>query len=173
MISSRIPNAYSIWFIPSGEKYITLRTTIIELSHIFGGIKFVPHVTLISNLDYNEKFLSNKVENIAKQIKPFDIYLDEIGYSTEFFQSFFINVRINNHLAYIRKIAQLNFPKISGEYNPHLSLAYGNIDSKIKENLKNNIHCTVKNFKVRELYLAHNDEINFKWKVINKFSLIK
>ena len=173
MISKRIPNAYSIWLIPNGEKYMLLRTKIIELSHIFNGIKFLPHITLISNLDYDEKFLSKKVENIAKQVKPFNIYFDKIGYSDEFFQSFFINVRINSHLAYIRKIALLNFPKINEEFNPHLSLAYGNIESKIKKNLKNKIHCPIKNFKVKELYLAHNDEINFKWKVINKFPLIK
>ena len=173
MIPKRIPNAYSIWFIPNGEKYMLLRTTIIELSHIFKGIKFLPHITLISNLNYNEKFLSKKVENIAKQVKPFNIYFDKISYSDEFFQSFFINVRINNHLTYIRKIAQLNFPNINEKYNPHLSLAYGNIESKIKKNLKNKIHCPIKNFKVKELYLAHNDEINFKWKVINKFPLIK
>ena len=57
------------------------------------------------------------------------------------------------------------------QYNPHLSLAYGNIETKIKENLKRKIHCPIKNFKAKELYLAYNDEVNFKWEVINKFPL--
>ena len=171
MISKRIPNAYSIWLIPNDEKYILLRETIIELSHFFGGIKFVPHVTLISNLDYSEKFLSKKVDSIAKKIKSFDIYFNEISYLDKFFQSFFIKVKMNNRLAYARKIAQSSFSMIKEEYNPHLSLAYGNIETKIKKNLKNKIQCPIKNFKVEELYLAHNDEVNFKWEVINKFPL--
>ena len=173
MTSKRIPNAYSIWLIPNDEKYIILKRIIEELSHIFGGIKFVPHVTLLSNLDFSEDFLSKKIENIAKKIKPFNIYLNEINYLNEFFQSFFISVKINNDLASIRKVAQSHFPIITEEYKPHLSLAYGKIESKIKKKLKKKIHCPIKNFKVKELYLAHNDEVNLKWSVINKFPLIK
>ena len=171
MISKRIPKAYSIWLIPNGENYILLKNTIIELSHIFKGIEFLPHVTVISNLDYSEKFLSKRVENIAKKVKPFSIEFYTINYLDEFFQSFFISVKINDDLAYVRKIAKSYFPKLTEKYSPHLSLAYGNIESKIKKNLKRKIYCPIKNFKVKELYLAYNDEVNFKWEVINKFPL--
>ena len=171
MIPKRIPKAYSIWLIPNGEKYILLKNTIINLSHIFNGINFIPHVTVVSNLDYSEKILSKRVENIAEKVKPFIIEFNTIDYLDEFFQSFFISVKINNDLAYIRKVAKSFFPKMAGKYNPHLSLAYGNVESKIKKSLKNKIHCPIKNFKATELYLAYNDEVNFKWEVINKFPL--
>ena len=171
MISKRIPKAYSIWLIPNGENYILLKNTIIELSHIFKGIEFLPHVTVISNLDYSEKFLSKKIESIAKKVEPFNIEFNSIDYLDEFFQSFFISVKINDDLAYIRKIAKSYFSNITEEYNPHLSLAYGKIESKIKKSLKRKIHCPIKNFKATELYLAYNDEVNFKWEVINKFPL--
>tara|TARA_B100000575_G_C22965066_1_gene557379 strand:- start:84 stop:605 length:522 start_codon:yes stop_codon:yes gene_type:complete len=171
MISKRIPKAYSIWLIPNGENYIILKNTIIELSHIFKGIKFVPHVTVVSNLDYSEKFLSRKVEIIAKQVEPFNIEFNKIDYYNEFFQSFFISVKINDDLANIRKFAKSYFSKMDEEYNPHLSLAYGNIESKIKKKLKREIYCPIKSFKATELYLAYNDEVNFKWEVVNKFPL--
>ena len=54
--------------IPNGEKYILLKSTIIELSHIFNGIKFIPHVTVVSNLDYSEKFLSKKLKTLQKKL---------------------------------------------------------------------------------------------------------
>ena len=171
MIPKRIPKAYSIWLIPNGEKYILLKSIIIELSHIFNGIKFIPHVTVVSNLNYSEQFLSKKVENIARKVKPFNIEFNTIDYLDEFFQSFFISVKINNDLAYIRKVAKSFFPKMTEKYNPHLSLAYGNIKSKIKKSLKSEIHCPIKNFKATELYLAYNDEVNLKWEVINKYPL--
>ena len=146
MIPKRIPKAYSIWLIPNGEKYILLKSIIIELSHIFKGIKFLPHVTVVSNLDYSEKFLSKKIESIAKKVEPFNIEFNSIDYLDELFQSFFISVKINNDLAYIRKVAKSFFPKMTGKYNPHLSLAYGNIESKIKNSLKSKIHCPIKSF---------------------------
>ena len=171
MISKRIPKAYSIWLIPDGETYIFLKNTIIELSHIFKGIKFAPHVTVVSNLDYSEKFLSKRVESIAKKVEPFCIEFNTINYLDKFFQSFFISIKKNDELNYIRNIAKSYFPKMAEEYYPHLSLAYGNIESKIKRSLKSKIHCPIKNFKATELYLAYNDEVNFKWEVINKFPL--
>ena len=173
MISKRIPKAYSIWLIPNGKDYIFLKNTINELSHIFQGIKFLPHVTVVSNLDYCEEFLSKKVESIARKVEPFNIEFDSIDYLDEFFQSFFISVKINDDLDHLREITKLYFLEISEEYNPHLSLAYGNIESKIKRSLKSKIHCPIKNFKATELYLAYNDEVNFKWEVINKFPLKK
>ena len=110
MIPKRIPKSYSLWLIPNGEKYVLLKNTIIDLSHIFNGIKFIPHVTVLSNLDYSEKFLLTIVENIAKKVEPFNIEFNTINYLDEFFQSFFISVKINDDLAYVREIAKSFFP---------------------------------------------------------------
>ena len=82
-----------------------------------------------------------------------------------------ISIKKNSDLNHAREIALLNFPEIKAKYHPHLSLAYGNIDLKIKKSLKKKIQCPFKHFNVKELYLAHNDEINFKWEVIDKFNL--
>ena len=162
-----------MWFIPNNKKFLLLEKKIIEISQFFQGIKFIPHVTLISNTDCKQKFLSKKVKRIAKKIPAFKIYLGEIDYSNEFFQSFFIRVELNNQLTYARKIALLNFPEISHDFNPHLSLAYGDMNDKMKKNLKKKIQNPVKFFKAKELYLAYNDEVNFKWKIIDKFLLKK
>ena len=171
MILKRIPNSYSIWFIPGHIEFLLLEKQIIELYQYFDGIKIIPHVTLISNLDYKHKFLSKKVGKIAKKLSPFKIYFNGIGYSDEYFESLFFKVKTNIPLINARKLALLNFPNISYNYNPHLSLAYGKKDNSVKKNLKRKIQCPVKFFKVKDLYLAHNDEINLKWKIIDKFAL--
>ncbi len=171
MISKRISNAYSIWFIPNDKQFIFFKKIIIEISQFFEDITFIPHITLISNLDYSPIFLSQKVKNIAKMIPPFKIYYKEVDYLNDFFQSFFISIKKNSDLNHAREIALLNFPEIKAKYHPHLSLAYGNIDLKVKKSLKKKIQCPFKHVNVKELYLAHNDEINFKWKIIDKFNL--
>ena len=171
MTSNRNPNSYSMWFVPADEKFLFLEKKIIEISQFFEDIKFIPHVTLISNLDYSQKYLSKKIKRIAKQITAFKIHLGDVDYSNEFFQSFFIKVELNNQLNYARNIALTNFPEINHNYYPHLSLAYGNINDKMKENLKKEIKCSVKFFDAKELYLVYNDEIKYEWKIINKFPL--
>ena len=173
MNSNRNPNSYAIWFIPNNKKFLLLEEKIIEMSQFFQGIKFIPHVTLISNIDCRQNFLLKKVKRIAKTIPVFKIYLSEIDYSNEFFRSFFIKVELNNHLTYARKIALMNFPEINHDFKPHLSLAYGNMNDKMKKNLKEKVQTPIKFFKAKELYLVYNDEINFKWKIIDKFLLKK
>lgn len=171
MNSKRNPNSYSIWFIPTDKKFLLLEKKIIEISQFFEDIKFIPHVTLLSNLDYNQNLLSRKIKGIAKTLTAFKIYLGKVDYSDEFFQSFFIKVKLNDQLTYARKIALLKFPEINHDYKPHLSLAYGNVNARMKEILKKKVQCSIKYFRARELYLVYNDEIKFRWKIIDKFPL--
>ncbi len=173
MTTKRNPNSYSIWMIPTGKKFFMFEKIIFDLSQSFNGIQFIPHVTLISGLNNSEKILSKKIAKIAKKIMPFNIQLVDIQFLNEFFQSFFIKVKIDSQLRILRKIAQKEFPNTEKYFNPHLSLAYGNRNIKFKKRLRKTIQNPVKNFMVKELYLAHNDEINYKWKVVNKFPIIK
>ena len=58
MIQKRISNAYSIWFIPNDKQFIFFKKIIIEISQFFEDITFIPHITLISNLDYSPIFIT-------------------------------------------------------------------------------------------------------------------
>ena len=56
-------------------------------------------------------------------------------------------------------------------YLPHLSLAYGNYSNDKKENMKSSMKIIPGGFLVDHIFLAYNDEINLKWKVIQEFKL--
>jgi len=171
--TKRKPISYSIWLMPDGYVYAKLKKKISELSNSFEGIKFVPHVTLLSGLLANEKILINKTKIISKKIKPFFLDFKEIDYRNEFFRSFFIKINFNSQFENARKLFCSEFSKKDEDFIPHLSLAYGLLDSTLKKNLKSNICNKIKGFEIRDIFLAHNDEINYKWKVVKKFQLLK
>ena len=61
---------------------------------------------------------------------------------------------------------------IKNDYIPHLSLVYGDYDTKEKEHMISNIKIIPDRFLVDHIFLAHNDEINLKWEVIRGYQLM-
>ena len=165
--------SYSIWMIPSGDLFKELKKIINNLSDIFEGISFIPHVTLLSGFIGDESLLLTKVEKLAKSITYFDIYFKEIEFSDDFFQTFFIKVACSNEFEKVKDLASSQFSFQDDNLTPHLSLAYGKKELSLKKDLKKTIKIKFESFTVKSIYLTYNDEINYKWKVIKKFSLSK
>ena len=168
----RNPVSYSIWLMPEGNVKYDLRNVIYMLSANFGGPLFTPHVTLVGSFLGSEKELLHKTEIISKKIKPFEIYFGDIEYSVEFFRSLFLKIKVNTELIKARDIACKELNWIKNDYIPHLSLVYGDYDTKEKEHMISNIKIIADRFLVDHIFLAHNDEINLKWEVIRGYQLM-
>jgi len=137
----------------------------------FGGPIFEPHVTLIGSFLGDEKKLIDKTRRISKKIQPFEILFDGIDYFNEFFRSLFLKVKFNPQLILSRNIACKELGFIEDDYRFHLSLIYGDYTVKQKEKMILSFDLVIDSFSVNNIYLAHNDEINLKWKVIREFPL--
>jgi 2'-5' RNA ligase len=171
---ARNPISYSIWLIPEGETYDILKSIIFELANTYTQIKFIPHVTLLSGFLGDPEELKIKSETLAQKISPFNLKFDSVRFFNEFFRSLFINIKSNYHLEDARYLAITEFIYSDSDFLPHLSLAYGNFDQKIFEKMKSLINTRLKKingFYVNNIYLAHNDEINYKWNVIGDYKL--
>ena len=55
----------------------------------------------------------------------------------------------------------------------HLSIAYGDYSKDKKIDMINEINSIPEGFYVDKIYLAYNDEINLKWKIIDSFKIEK
>ena len=176
MFTPNYQPSYSIWLMPEPDSttQAQLKNIIFSLSSSYGGPVFEPHVTMISSFLGNEKELLEKTEIISKKIKPFKIIFGTIGYDNIFFQSLFLKVDINIELIKSRKIASKEFKldENCNKYMPHLSLAYGNYKLKVKKKMISKLRDIPVGFSVNRIFLAHNDEINLIWRVINSFKLI-
>jgi len=171
LVKRRNPVSYSIWLMPERDIKDQLENAIHSLSTDFGGPKFKPHVTLLSSFIGNEKNLIKKTEIISNKIKPFEIIFDGIAYLDKFFCSIILKVKVSTGLRPARDIACKELNWNDKNYMPHLSLAYGNFNKKEKEKMITTIKIIPRGFFVDHIFLAHNDEINLKWKVIKGFPL--
>jgi 2'-5' RNA ligase len=148
-----------------------LKNIIHSFSNNYGGPKFEPHVTLVSSFLGSEKELLQKTEMLSKEIKPFEIFFDGITYLDEFFRALFLKVKITTKLKIARDFICRKLDYNDYDYIPHLSLAFGDYNKKEKQKMISAIKSLPNGFSVDSIYLAHNDEINLKWKVIQEFSL--
>ena len=65
---------YHLFFLPSGELFNNLQSTINTLSEKYDGAKFEPHVTLLARIPKtDEAELIAKTEKLASIMKPFEI----------------------------------------------------------------------------------------------------
>ena len=170
----RNPISYSIWLIPNEEEYNILNTIIIDIANRYTNIQFIPHVTLLSGFLGVADDLKSKTKNLAQKITPFNIAFNKITILNEFFRCLFIKIRINHHLENARSLAIKDFSFTDHDFLPHLSLAYGLFDKMIIEEIELFIVEKLKKidgFYVDTIYLARNDEINYKWNVIEKYRL--
>ena len=171
---ARNPISYSIWLIPGGETYKILKSIIFELASTYTKIKFIPHVTLLSGFLGDPEELKIKSKILAQRIPPFDLKFDDLEFFNEFFRFLFISIKSDNLLENARSLAVKEFNYSDTDFLPHLSLAYGNFDKYICEEIKSLINEKLKKingFYVNHIYLAHNDEINYKWNVIEDYKL--
>ena len=62
---------YSIWLMPEGKHYRLLNNTIYEFSKKYSTPSFLPHVTLLGDVEGNESDISNKTTLLAQNLKEF------------------------------------------------------------------------------------------------------
>jgi 2'-5' RNA ligase len=156
---------------PEGNIKDQLKNTIYSLSTGFGGPIFEPHITLVSGFIGSEKELLQKTEIISKKIKPFEIIFGHITYLDNYFRSLFLTVKVSIELKLSRDIACKELNWNDNDYMPHLSLAYCDFNKKEKEKMVSTVDIMPNGFLVDNIFLAHNDEINLKWKIIRGFKL--
>lgn len=128
---------YSLWLLPDHETYERLWQEINRISLIHNTPTFEPHVTLLNGIEGRMEELVDRAGKVAESIKPIKMKFSGIGYSDEYFKSFYINVKKTENLEKARRIATKIFRRKDGGA-PHMSLAYGELPRKTKEYLKRN-----------------------------------
>mgnify|MGYP001468352542 CR=1 FL=1 len=170
-MQNRNPISYSLWLIPEPTLNKKLKLIIDLLAHKYKGPRFPPHITLLHDFKYEKLDFREKIKNIVNQIQPFNVFFKKVRYKNEFFESLFLDVRIDKQLHYARKIVSQDLECEEKKYNPHLSLLYGNYNEIEKQKMVSLIKPIPNFFLVDRIFLAHNNEVKLKWKVIEEFNL--
>jgi len=164
---------YSIWLIPTGEVYQKLAEIISKLSEEYSAPNFEPHVTLIGDLIDPEEEIISKTSKLADLIKPFKIKLEKADYFDEYFRCLFIRAEKTKEVVEANNITREIFGRASDqEYLPHLSLMYGNLDSKTKEKILTNLGREFNlSFEVKSIHLFSTTGEVKDWYIVKEFFL--
>jgi 2'-5' RNA ligase len=169
----RSPLSYSYWLLPEEPINTYLSNIIADISQKWRAPTFSPHITLLGGLDEKRETMSKSLYAFASTLRPFNVSLGNIAWGEGFFESFYFNVLHSVELVRARAIAMDALGlKDMKEFHPHCSLFYGERSEKEKHDMAASIDLPANlNFKVNEIYLAHNNEIELEWKILESCKL--
>ena len=168
----RISKAYWIWGQFSEKDTLYLNSIKDNVQISLKSPKFDIHLTLCGpyeKLDndflFNLKNLSNKNQSIILNLEKFD-------FSDEKFKSFFIKTNKSIELNNLRNnIYNLSKFACKNDYDPHISLAYGNHKKNNKDILISKMPKLRKMILLSKISLVYvNEELNI-WRILNNYNL--
>jgi 2'-5' RNA ligase len=120
-------NGYAIWIGPNRRtrEYDAVATLIDSIAAQHSTQRFEPHITLLSGIRHEERLVGEYVEQLAQQLDPFAVTLEEAGSEPEYFKALFLHVAKTTELLHANRIAQEICHRQKPNYAPRASLAYG------------------------------------------------
>ena len=123
--NSDFVKGYSIWLIPEDETCKKLQAEIDHLSRHFSSPPFIPHITLLGQLDMEEEVVRRKFFELSTAANQMTLGLGEIVYQDVFFRSIVYHVEETETLMELNQMARSKFRRDSDPpFFPHLSLLY-------------------------------------------------
>lgn len=127
---------YGLFFIPTGLEYKKLYGIVNSLSAQHATSLFTPHLTLIGPLNGDRDYIISKTMELAKTIKKTKIKINGIDWGDDFYKCIFATVENTPELTYAATTSREIFELKSLNFNPHVSLMYGDLPSTKKEGIR-------------------------------------
>ncbi|MEK7111877.1 MAG: hypothetical protein AAB875_00970 [Patescibacteria group bacterium] len=144
---------YSIWILLEGKAQETLKKIVNQLSIKYGGPAFEPHLTLLSPIPGKKEAVIEKANEIAKIVRPFKLTTTNVDYGETYFRSVFIRVNTSKPLIDAAMFARTLFG-INSIFVSHISLFYGNVDIKTREEIAKSVKLPNLTFKAEKIVVT-------------------
>ena len=171
-LNKRIGKTYWLWLELSREDKKKIQKIKNLINQKLKGPRFGIHLTLFGpylKMDQNDIKL---IKKISEKIYKFKIQLIKYDLSNKKYTSLFIKVKKSKKLNLIRKsFFKTNHLKQYTKYHPHISLYYGEKDTKLKKKIISKLPKLNKTVTIDKLSISDvNEKIN-KWKIIKRINL--
>jgi len=165
---------FGFWIIPENELYQELDDLIKKYSKEYGSPTFVPHMTIHGAVDTtSDQEVVEDVRQAVQDIKPFEINVGEVEFSTTFFQCVFARMKtsaplLDTHLALRRNLGY----KESHVFMPHASLVYGDFNMKTREKIASEIVLKETHFMASKITIVRADSNDPKdWEIVEQVNI--
>ena len=157
---------YSIWIIPPQPIFNEVAKVINDLSVEYKGPVFEPHMTVLGNIDRELSDIRKAVETVAKDTEKLNLSLGPVSFSTTYFQSVLVRINSTAQLMqlnlYIKKLLNIE----NNVFMPHMSLMYGNHDTKTREKIAAKIKLQTTSFIADQIVIIPEKSEPEEWKPI-------
>lgn len=164
---------FSIW-LPVGQQIKSkLELVIKDLSKLYGGPIFEPHLTLLGDIPNDKEEMLRSSKKLSAKLKPFKIELGEVSFSTTYFQSVFVRAVAKAPLLKANLLAKKIFKAENNVFMPHISLLYGNHSMKTREEALTKIKLPQDRYMVNKLIVTPSTSDPKDWIHLAEYTFSK
>ena len=163
-----------MWLKPAGKAAHDIQKEIERLSNECRTPTFNAHITLVSSLFEEEELLLEHTEELADVLNPFSVRLTQAGYRDHYFQNLFVHCEPGDKLMSARRkaVELFNADADPTDFEPHVSLLYGYLNSEEKEKMLEEIaHLFDTTLQIEAIQLVHVQGTVAEWEQVAEFSL--
>ena len=129
---------YHLFLMPEGVLAEELQQTIQNLSQVYGGPVFAPHVTLLARIPgISDDEMIEKTKDLAQALSPMNLTLGELASEPSYFRALYSRIVEHDQVreAYDKAADAFSMER-NPEYLAHLSLLYGNFSEDEASHIK-------------------------------------
>ncbi|MEO9650037.1 MAG: hypothetical protein ABJ360_20300 [Roseobacter sp.] len=120
-----VPQPHSIWLVPKGATFATLKKCIVDLADHTGNGPFDPHMTLLGDLQGSPTKTIQRCTDILSGSGAISTRVTGLSRGDAFFKSLFLDLIVPEELLVARtKLCAVLEGSGGGGFQPHISLAY-------------------------------------------------
>ena len=168
----RRAKAFWIWseFTQSDTDYLTGVSK--KVKYHLKTPDFKLHLTLAGPFENIQESERKLIKKLCDKISPIKLRTHKYDFKKEYFESFFISIEnsddLNNLREDIFRIKRFNTNK---KFYPHISLAYGNHEERLKNDLLGSLPCLISNINIDKICFVDANKQIEQWQVSDKTTL--
>ena len=168
----RISKGYWLWGLFPSKETIFLNEIKAKVQSKLKSPFFETHITLSGPYFNIDDIFLNNLKSFSEINSPIMLHPKGYDFKKEIFQSFYIPIKNSQRLKELRKnIYDLNDFELENNYSPHISLSYGNHETREKRKLIFELPALNKPINMTKIALVRvNENIN-QWEILISFDL--
>ncbi len=161
---------WSVWLLPKAKDIKIFTDYIRFYSKLYGTDRFFPHVTLFGRMNINLELFYSFFNKIKSESEIDNVQILKIKIGDPPWKRMYIQLSLHKNLIELQKKIYKKFKRYRNyEFDPHVSLAYGNFTPG-KKNISLISHQEMISFSSIAIVKTPNEIKN--WNIIQKFDSV-
>ena len=161
---------WSVWLLPKAEDDKIFTEYIRFYSTLYGTDRFLPHVTLFGRMNVNPELLYSFFNKIKSESEIDNVQTLKIKIGDPPWKRMYVQLSLHKNLIELQKKIYKKFKRYRNyEFDPHVSLAYGNFTPG-KKDISLISHQKMISFSSIAIVKTPNEIKN--WNIIQKFDSV-